>query len=68
MVHVKELQEKVNAWINQFEEGYWPPLSMFAAMVEEVGEVGREINYLEGFKPKKKTANSASIKDLDSFI
>jgi NTP pyrophosphatase (non-canonical NTP hydrolase) len=35
----------VDKWINQFE--YWPPLSMLASLVEEVGELAREINAKE---------------------
>lgn len=50
---INEAQELVDNWINQFEEEYWPPLSMFAALVEEVGELAEEINSLEGYKPKK---------------
>jgi len=54
-----EIQKIVDKWISQFEEGYWPPLSMFAALVEEVGELGREINHLERYKKKiaKKRTN-----------
>jgi len=33
--------------------GYWPPLSMICAIMEELGELAREINSLEGYKPKK---------------
>jgi NTP pyrophosphatase (non-canonical NTP hydrolase) len=50
---INEAHELVDNWINQFEEEYWPPLSMFAALVEEVGELAEEINSLEGYKPKK---------------
>lgn len=50
---LSEIQKMVDEWINQFEEGYWPPLSMFANVVEEVGELGREINNLEGYKKKR---------------
>ncbi|MHA1143722.1 MAG: nucleotide pyrophosphohydrolase [Candidatus Helarchaeota archaeon] len=52
-MHLNDIQKRVDKWIKQFEVGYWPPLSMFAALVEEVGELGREINSLEGHKPKK---------------
>lgn len=55
----KELQKKVHEWIQQFEEGYWPPLAMFASLVEEVGELGREINNLEHYKIKRETSGSA---------
>jgi len=40
---IKEVQKIVNGWINQFEESYWPPLSMLASLVEEVGELERLI-------------------------
>lgn len=50
---LRELQKVVDDWINQFEEGYWPPLSLLAAVVEETGELAREINDLEGFKKKR---------------
>ena len=52
---IKEAQKIVDEWINQFEEGYWPPLSMLASLVEEVGELAREINAKEKIKKKKKT-------------
>jgi NTP pyrophosphatase (non-canonical NTP hydrolase) len=47
------VQKTVNDWITQFEEGYWPPLSMLAAVTEEVGELAREINHREGYKKKR---------------
>jgi NTP pyrophosphatase (non-canonical NTP hydrolase) len=48
-----DLQQRVHEWISQFEEGYWPPLSMLARLTEEVGELAREVNHLYGHKPKK---------------
>lgn len=54
------IQKAVDQWIGQFEEGYWPPLSMLAAVVEEVGELSREINHREGFK-KKRNPNDADL-------
>ncbi|MFX1344189.1 MAG: MazG nucleotide pyrophosphohydrolase domain-containing protein [Promethearchaeota archaeon] len=49
---LKELQHVVNNWIND-HGGYWPPLSLISAIMEELGELAREVNSLEGFKPKK---------------
>ncbi|MBX6365291.1 MAG: nucleotide pyrophosphohydrolase [Gemmatimonadetes bacterium] len=46
-------QRAVDAWISQFREGYWPPLSNLARLVEEVGELARELNHRYGHKPKK---------------
>lgn len=50
---IKEAQSRVDAWISQFEEGYWPPLDNLARLMEEVGELAREINHRYGSKPKK---------------
>ena len=52
-ITLRKAQEIVDNWIGQFEEGYWPPLSMLASITEEVGELAREINDLEGYKKKK---------------
>ncbi len=50
---LKEAQARVDAWISQFEEGYWPPMHNLACLVEEVGELARELNHLYGSKPKR---------------
>jgi NTP pyrophosphatase (non-canonical NTP hydrolase) len=52
-VTLREAQAQVDAWISQFEEGYWPPLSNLARLTEEVGELAREMNHRFGHKPKK---------------
>lgn len=52
-VTIAEAQQAVDAWISQFEEGYWPPLSNLARLTEEVGELARELNHRYGHKPKK---------------
>ena len=52
------IQKAVDDWIGQFEEGYWPPLSLLAALVEETGELAREINDKEGYKKKRVPENS----------
>ena len=45
-------QKRIDNFIKN-HGGYWSPLSMLSAVVEELGELAREINHLEGFKPKK---------------
>ena len=50
---LREAQRRVDAYISQFEEGYWPPLSNLARLTEEVGELAREMNHRFGHKPKK---------------
>ena len=51
---LRDSQARVDAWISQFEEGYFPPLTNMARLSEEVGELAREINHRFGQKTKKK--------------
>jgi NTP pyrophosphatase (non-canonical NTP hydrolase) len=50
---VAEAQARVDTWISRFEEGYWPPLTNLARLIEEVGELAREMNHRFGHKTKK---------------
>ncbi len=52
-MELKEAQARVDAWISRFEEGYWPPLTNLARLMEEVGELAREMNHRFGHKTKK---------------
>jgi NTP pyrophosphatase (non-canonical NTP hydrolase) len=52
-MELKEAQRRVDEWISQFEEGYWPPLVNLARLVEEVGELSRELNHRYGSKTKR---------------
>jgi len=52
---MKDLQQQVDDWAQTLKQPYWPPLSQFAHLAEEVGEVGRLLNHLYGAKPKKET-------------
>lgn len=52
-MELKEAQARVDAYVSQFEEGYWPPLSNLARLIEEVGELARLLNHRFGHKPKK---------------
>jgi NTP pyrophosphatase (non-canonical NTP hydrolase) len=52
-VNIQEAQKRVDAWISQFEEGYWPPLTNLARLTEEVGELAREMNHRFGHKTKR---------------
>ncbi len=48
------IQKEVDAWISQFEEGYFPPLPMLARLTEEVGELARVLmHHYGGKKPKR---------------
>ena len=57
---LKEIQEMVDKWISE-HGGYWPSLSMVCAIMEELGEVAREINSLEGYKPKKSGLKNSKL-------
>ena len=51
----KSLSEKIDDTQRRYEKPYWEPLSQFARLAEEVGELGRLLNHLYGDKPKKST-------------
>jgi NTP pyrophosphatase (non-canonical NTP hydrolase) len=48
-----DAQRRVDAWISQYEEGYFHPLTNLARLTEEVGELAREVNHRFGQKTKK---------------
>ncbi|MCX4364551.1 MAG: nucleotide pyrophosphohydrolase [Bacilli bacterium] len=58
-------QKEVDDWANQFEKPYFSPLSLLAALVEEVGETAKVMNTLYGDKKKKDTDN---IKNLEEEL
>jgi len=49
-----DVQRRVDAWVAQFEEGYFDPLTNLARLAEEVGELAREVNHRFGEKTKKR--------------
>jgi NTP pyrophosphatase (non-canonical NTP hydrolase) len=50
---LRDAQARVDAWIRQYEEGYFHPLTNLARLAEEVGELAREVNHRFGQKTKK---------------
>lgn len=62
---IESWQREVDDWANQFEKPYFSPLSLLAALVEEVGETAKVMNTLYGDKKKKDGDN---IKDLEDEI
>lgn len=50
---LSDAQRRVDAWISQFEEGYFDPLTNMTRLAEEVGELAREVNHRFGRKTKK---------------
>lgn len=51
-MEIKDAQKDVDTRIKEYGN-YWEPLSMFARLAEEVGEVGRAMNIKYGGKKKK---------------
>ncbi|MEO8382254.1 MAG: nucleotide pyrophosphohydrolase [Acidobacteriota bacterium] len=47
------VQKEVDDWISQFEEGYFPPLTLLARLTEEVGELSRALLHRYGGKRPK---------------
>lgn len=62
-MQIQEAQRKVDSWIQQFEEGYWTPLTNLARLMEEVGELAREINHRYGQKRKRNDEPEKEIAD-----
>lgn len=62
-MELTEAQKLVDSWIQQFEEGYFPPLPMLARLTEEVGELAREINHQYGGKVPKPGEGAVTIRE-----
>lgn len=58
-----DLQQDVDQYINQFKEGYFPPMELLARLTEELGELSREVQHKYGMKKKKHTEVDKEIAD-----
>ncbi|MBI4009971.1 MAG: nucleotide pyrophosphohydrolase [Candidatus Aenigmarchaeota archaeon] len=58
---LKDIQKDVDEWTSQFTPQYWPPHEILARLMEEVGELAREINHLYGTKKKKPTEETREM-------
>ena len=59
----KPVQAEVDAWISQFEEGYFAPLPMLARLTEEVGELARVLMHQYGGKKPKPGEDAGDVGD-----
>jgi len=55
-------QQEVDAWLRH-RGRYWQPLSQFVRLVEEVGELGRELNHRFGDKPRMPKDEAGSVSE-----
>jgi NTP pyrophosphatase (non-canonical NTP hydrolase) len=60
---LREWQDRVDAWIGQFKEGYFPPFVNFARLVEEVGELSRALSHHLGAKRPKPGEALGSVEE-----
>lgn len=60
---LKDNQMQVDQWASQFTVPYWQPHEILARLIEEVGELAREINTLYGPKKKKPTEEIKELGD-----
>jgi len=56
------IQARIDDWLKQ-RGRYWSPLSQYARLAEEVGELGRELNFRFGDKPRTAKDPSGSVTD-----
>ena len=58
---IKDMQIEADEWISQLKVGYYKPLEILAQMVEEVGELSRELNNRYGPRIKKSPEDTADV-------
>ena len=60
---MKQFQKEVDKWTGQFDPQYWPPHQILTRLMEEVGELAREVNHRFGSKKKKVTEKDRQLGD-----
>ena len=60
---MKKIQKQVDEWVKQYKIGYFKPHEILARLMEEVGELAREINHQFGPKKKKTTEKKKEVSD-----
>ncbi len=63
MKTIKQFQSEVDKWTSQFDPQYWPPHEILTRLMEETGELAREINHLFGSKKKKTDEKDRQLGD-----
>lgn len=60
---LKDVQKQVDDWTGQYKLQYWTPHEIMARLMEEVGELAREINHRWGPKKKKSTEDKKELEE-----
>src|SRR3989337_774187 len=63
MLVMKKLQKQVDAWVSRYKIGYFKPHEILVRLMEEVGELAREVNHKFGPKKKKSTEGEKELGD-----
>lgn len=63
-----EAQARVDRWISQFEEGYFPSFVQLARLSEELGELARAVSYAEGAKKLKATDKFEDVANVEEEL
>ena len=58
---LKEIQEDTDRHTSQYTPQYWQPHEILARLMEETGELAREINHIYGPKKKKSTEETKEM-------
>lgn len=60
---IEQFQSEVDKWTSQFTPQYWGPHEILARLIEEVGELAREVNARFGPKKKKPSEENKELGD-----
>lgn len=59
---LKKIQSDVDEWVH-LNNGYWSDFEQLAALLEECGELAKELHHLHGPKKKKKDDFGSSLEE-----
>jgi len=67
---LKEMQKCLDDYIQQFKVGYFSTEEQMLRLIEEVGELAREVSHASGVKPKKADEKEGSLPEelADVFV
>jgi NTP pyrophosphatase (non-canonical NTP hydrolase) len=60
---LNDAQKQVHEWVSQFKIEYWKPHEIMARLMEETGELAREVNHIYGPKKKKSTEETRELSE-----
>lgn len=60
---MNDMQRATDEWASQWKDKYWRPHEILARLMEEVGELSREINHRWGPKKKKATEDMCEMEE-----